>query len=402
MKKYLVALLVVCLLGAAAVGCAQPTATPAPAQPPAAQQPAATQPTAAPQPTAVPPTAAPQPTAPQPTAAQPTAAPKPTVRKVKLASQNAVVEGNAYRVRYEKDIQDAAKAAIDWGFDVSYASFVSNWDPATEAQQLENSINEGYDIILVNPVAPTGLDPIIEKALDAGIIYINVDCEYYSDKILNIATDQYYLGYKTATYAGQRLGRGAKVVMIAAIEGNAANEYRQAGFEKGIEETGLVVVGYYNHDWNMVKARQVMTEILNSGLQFDGVLVSQGAEAILDAYDAVGAPYPKFLGFADSGEFMQRMFKINAEKEVLPYIVVSNPPGVGGSALNFGLNLLMGRQLKDNVYSRPEYHSIYLPSKIWFTYENQEQYRDMAMKMAPGDVISYWLTIDEVAQEYFK
>ncbi|MBC7317478.1 MAG: hypothetical protein H5T70_13725, partial [Chloroflexi bacterium] len=121
MKKYLIALLVVCLLGAAAVGCAKPTPTPAPAQPPAAQQPAV-----------------------QPTTAPPTAVPTPSVRKVKLASQNAVVEGNAYRVRYEKDIQEAAKAAIDWGFDVSYASFVSNWDPATEAQQLENSINEGY------------------------------------------------------------------------------------------------------------------------------------------------------------------------------------------------------------------------------------------------------------------
>ena len=104
------------------------------------------------------------------------------VTKVKLASHNAVIEGNAYRVRYEADIQDAAKAAIDNGLDVSYASFVSNWDPATESQQLENSINEGYDILLVNPVAPTGLDPIIEKALDAEIIYVNCDCEYYSDQ----------------------------------------------------------------------------------------------------------------------------------------------------------------------------------------------------------------------------
>lgn len=358
--KYLPVLLVVCLLALAAVGCTTPAAQPG----------------------------------------EPVA--EGEVQDVKLASHNAVIEGNAYRVRYEADIQEAAEAAIEHGLNVSYASFVSNWDPATESQQLENSINEGYDVILVNPVAPTGLDPIIDKALDAGITYINADCEYYSDKILNVATDQYYLGYKTATYAGEVLGPGAKVIMIAALEGNAANELRQAGFEKGIEEQGLEVVGTYNHDWNSVKTQQIMTEILNAGVEFDGILVSQGAENVLAAYDAAGAELPKFLGFADSGEYMQRMLEINAEEEVLPYIVVSNPPGVGASGLNFGLNMLLGRELKDDVYDVPEYNSIYLESKVWYTYENQEEYREMAESMAPGDVISYWLTIDEIAEEYFK
>lgn len=324
---------------------------------------------------------------------------------LRLASHNAVIEGNSYRVRYEKDIQDAAAAAKDYGFDIEYSSFVSNWDAATETQQLTNSINEGYDIILVNPVAATGLDPIIEKAQDAGIVYINCDCEYLSEDvtILNICTDQYYLGYKTATYAGEVLGPGAKVVMIAALDGNAANTFRQNGFEKGIEETGLEVVGTYNHNWDNTLAQQVVTEILNSGIEFDGMLISQGAEAALAAYDAAGVPYPKFLGFGDSGEFMQRMLKIDAEEEVLPYIVVSNPPGVGGSALNFGLNQIMGKELNDNVYENgnEKYHSIYLPSKIWYTYENQEDYREMAEAMDPGDAISYWLTIDEVAEGYF-
>lgn len=327
--------------------------------------------------------------------------------ELKLASHNAIIEGNPYRIRYEADIQEAAAAAADHGLNVSYASFVSNWDAATESQQIENSINEGYDIILVNPVSATGLDPIIEKAQEAGIVYINADCEYLSTdvNVLNVCTDQYYLGYKTATYAGEVLGEGAKVIMIAALDGNSANTDRQAGFEKGIEETGLVVVGgQYNHDWDAVKAQQIMTEILNSGLEFDGILISQCAEAALAAYDAAGAEYPKFIGFNDTGEFMQRMLTLNADEKKMDFMVLSNPPGVGASALNFGLNMIMGKELKDDVYTVPEIHSIRLPSKVAFTYDDigNAEFVDMANGMAPGDAITYWLTIDEVASEYFK
>lgn len=328
-------------------------------------------------------------------------------KDVRLASHNAVIEGNPYRVRYEADIQEAAAAAAEYGLNVTYASFVSNWDAATESQQLENSINEGYDIILVNPVSSTGLDPIIEKAQEAGIIYINADCEYTSTdvNVLNVCTDQYYLGYKTAEYAASVLGEGAKVIMIAALDGNSANTDRQQGFADAIEKYGLEVVGgQYNHDWDAVKAQQIMTEILNSGLEFDGILISQCAEAALAAYDAVGAAYPKFIGFNDTGEFMQRMLKLNADEKVMDFLVLSNPPGVGASALNFGLNMILGRELRDDIYSVPEIHSIRLPSKVNFTYDDidNEEFKTMAENMEPGDAITYWLTIDEVAAGYFK
>lgn len=327
--------------------------------------------------------------------------------ELKLASHNAIIEGNPYRVRYEADIQEAAAAAADHGLNVSYASFVSNWDAATESQQIENSINEGYDIILVDPVSSTGLDPIIEKAQEAGIVYINADCEYTSTdvNVLNISADQYLLGYDTAKYAGEVLGEGAKVIMIAALDGNSANTDRQAGFEKGIEETGLVVVGgQYNHDWDAVKAQQIMTEILNSGLEFDGILISQCAEAALAAYDAAGAEYPKFIGFNDTGDFMSRMLELNKDGKVMDFYVQSNTPGVGASALNFGLNMIMGKELKDDVYTIPEIHAIRLPCKMAYTYDNiaDADFVEQATTLAPGDALTWWLTIDEVAAEYFK
>ncbi|MDR1765441.1 MAG: substrate-binding domain-containing protein [Lachnospiraceae bacterium] len=349
-------------------------------------------------------TAAPAATEAATTAAAPAA---PASQDVKLASHNAIIEGNPYRVRYEADIQEAAADAKNYGLNVSYASFVSNWDAATESQQIENSINEGYDIILVNPVSSSGLDPIIDKAQEAGIIYINADVEYLSPdvNVLNVCTDQKYLGYTTATYAGKVLGKGAKVVMIAAMDGNSANEQRQAGFEQGIAEQGLEVVGgKYFHDWDAVKAQQIMTEILNSGLEYDGILISQCAEAALAAYDAAGKEYPKFIGFNDTGEFMQRMLKLNETEHKMDFIVLSNPPGVGASALNFGLNMILGKEIRDDIYDVPEIHSIYLKSKINWTYDdiNDPEFKEKAATMAPGDALTYWLTIDEVAQQFFK
>jgi len=324
--------------------------------------------------------------------------------EIRLASHNAVVEGNPYRIRYEADIQEAADAAIGSGFAVLYQSFVSNSDAATEAQQIQNSINEGYEIILVNPVAPTGLDPLIEKAQEAGILYINADCIYTSTdvNILNIATDQYYLGYTTGKYAGEVLGDGAKVVMMAAWDGNAANTDRQNGFVTAMAETGLVQVAFGNHDWDPAKATQIMTEILNSGVEFDGVLISQCAENALSAFDAAGRAYPKFMGFNDTGEWMQRMIELNKDERVMDFLVLSNPPGVGASALNFGLNILLGKELKEGIYDDESIHSILLPSKIWFNYDNMGEYVDFATSMAPGDAITYWLTVDEVAEQFFK
>ena len=325
------------------------------------------------------------------------------VRQIRLASHNAVVEGNPYRVRYEADIREAAEAAIDHGFDVTVATFVSNWDASLETSQITNSINEGYDIILVNPVAPTGLDPLIERAQDAGILWINADNMYTSTEvsILNIATDQYYLGYTTGMYAGEILGRGARVVMLAAMEGVQANTDRQAGFQTAIDYWDFDVVAFGNHNWDPIESNRLMMEILNSGVEFDGVLISQVAENALAAFDATGAPLPRFMGFNDTGEWMQRMINLNEDERVMDFLVLSNPPGVGGSALNFGLNILLGREMRTDMYHDASIRSILLPSKVMFTFDTMDEYRDMAMAMAPGDAITYWYTIDEINELFF-
>ena len=321
---------------------------------------------------------------------------------VRVASHNAVVEGNAYRVQYEIDIQDAAAAAAEFGYDVSYSSFVANKDPSLESQMLEQSINEGYDIILIDPISPTGLDPIIEKAKDAGIIWLNCDCEYYSDEIINVCLDQYQWAYDGAKYLAEKLGKGAKVVVFDATDGNAANEQREQAFDDIIAEYELEVVKRVNHNWDAALAQQLMTEIINSGVEYDGVLCSNQAFFIFNALDEAGAEYPKAIAVDDHTGWAQNMLTLNAEEEVMPYLFISNTPGVGAIALNIGLNMLAGEELRDDIYGNPDYNSIYVASTFQFSYENQEEYREYMMSLDTNNKATFWYSFDECKELYFK
>ncbi len=334
---------------------------------------------------------------------------------LKFASHNAEIGQNPYRIRYEADLQEACAAAeAASGYKVEYNSFVANKDATAEAQMLENSINEGFDIIVTNPVAPSGLDTLIKKAQDRGIVYINADCAYTSTavNVLNVVTDQEYLGYKTGTYAGEVLGKGSKVVMIAAAEGNQANTDRQRGFEKACEEKGLEIVETANHNWDVALSTQKMAEILNKGTAFDGLLVSQCAENALEAFENAGVAYPKFVGFGDTGAFMQKMLEINKNGVVCPYIVLSNPPGVGATALNFALNMYVGNTLRDDIYAAGQEatHQVWIQSRVCYTDKDVlagtqvegKSIEEYANSFEPGDSITFWLTFDEVKANYFK
>jgi hypothetical protein len=63
----------------------------------------------------------------------------------------------------------------------------------------------------------------------------------------------------------------------------------------------------------------------------------------------------------------------------------------------------MGEVIREDVITQYNgFKMVRIPSRLSFTYENQEEYRDMIEAMAPSDAVTYWLTIDEVKAEFFK
>lgn len=318
----------------------------------------------------------------------------------KVASHNAVIEGNPYRTVYEEQMADSIEVAKKAGLVSKYNSFVANNDPALETQQLEQSINEGYDIIIVNPIAASGLDAVIDKAVDAGITYVNADCIYDSKKILNVVVDQDAWAKNQSDFVIKTLGKGAKVVHFKGIDGNSATAIRENRWTTDLKNAGLEIVKSVAHNWSDVEAKKLMSEILSSGLKFDGIINEESANGIMDAIEEAKAPYPGCITSSEEIHWIRRIAEINKDELVCPFIVVENPPGIGATALAIALNIRQGHELDPSKMSGE--NLIYYAPQWIMTYDNMQEKVESVKDMPDATSISSFMTVEEAKAAYFK
>ena len=318
----------------------------------------------------------------------------------KVASHNAVVEGNPYRSVYEDQMAEAAEAAKAAGYISQYNSFVANNDPSLETQQIEQTINEGYDIILVNPIAATGLDAVIAKAKEAGITYVNADCVYDSDDILNVVVDQAAWAKIASDFVIATLGEGGKVIQFKGTEGNSATEIRSGVWEQELAAAGLEIVKAVAHNWNDVESKRLMGEILGSGLEFDGIINEESANGIMDAIEEANAPYPGCITSSEEVAWIRRIAKINESELVCPFVVAENPPGIGATALAIAINVRQGGEINPDVLTGA--NAIYYAPQWVMTYDNMAERLEEIKDLPDSTSVSSYMSVEEAKEAYFK
>ncbi len=320
----------------------------------------------------------------------------------KVASHNAVIEGNPYRTVYEDQMTQAVEGLKNDGVISQYASFTSNNDPAVQSQQVEQTVNEGYDIIVVNPIAATGLDPIIDKAVAAGITYINADCEYDSDKILNVVVDQKEWARIQSNFVVDTLGSGKKVILFNGIDGNSASDMRNEVYQEVLKGGGIEIVKTMAHGWNDTESKKMMAEVISSGLEYDGIVNQESALGIMSAIEEAGIAYPGCITSSEEVAWIRKIAKINENGLVLPFIVVENPPGIGATSLAIGINLASGNELKDGITTGLKGNSIYYAPQWIMTYDNMAQRLEEVKDLPDSTSVSSYMSVEQAKAAYFK
>lgn len=130
-----------------------------------------------------------------------------------------------------------------------------------QLSMIETMLSAGEVQALV--LAPLQPDTAAMAVEDAKIPILSVDTTFPAEKLVSyIGISNENATYEGGKYIGNKLGTGAKVIILAGVQGDLTSEDRIAGWKKGIEETGGEILSVQYTDAATDKAVATMESMM--------------------------------------------------------------------------------------------------------------------------------------------
>jgi ribose transport system substrate-binding protein len=310
---------------------------------------------------------------------------KPQAKYV-LGVSNTLV-GNGWR---EEMICSIKAQALASGVVSKVVVANRNGGPAEQNADIRNLISAGANAIIINPSSPSALNAVIAQAAARGIKVVSVDQRVTAAQAYNVTNDQTAYGRLGAEWLFKKLGGKGNVVEMRGIAGVPADTDRHTGFQQALKKyPGIKVVKQTFSNWTPATGGKQMLDLLNSGVQIDGVWTSGIDSTVVQAFQTANKPYVPVVG-ADNNQFLGQLIKLYPK---LQGAAVTNPATIGGVGAAVAIKLLQGQSVqkwvklnpqvwdyKNNLqtikqfYSpkRPPYYSSQLFVKPWTTYTEKQ------------------------------
>jgi ribose transport system substrate-binding protein len=225
-----------------------------------------------------------------------------------------------------------------------------NGGPAEQNADIRNLISAGANAIVINPSSGTALNSVIAQAASRGIKVVSVDQRVSAPQAYNVTNDQVAYGRLGAEWLFKKLGGKGNVVEMRGIAGVPADTDRHTGFTQALKKyPGIKVVKQTFTNWSFAPGGKQMLDILNSGVQVDGVWTSGIDYTIVNAFKTAGKPYVPVVG-ADNNEFLKQLLTVKG----LSGVAVTNPATIGGAGAAVAIKLLQGKSVPKWVKLTPQ------------------------------------------------
>ncbi|WP_153100269.1 sugar ABC transporter substrate-binding protein [Paraburkholderia hayleyella] len=230
-------------------------------------------------------------------------------------------------------------------FDLVTNGIKDETDTANQIRIVEQMIVAKADAIVLAPADSKALVPVVKKAVDAGIIVINIDNRLdpavLQAKNLNVpfvGPDNRKGALKIGEYLAQKLKAGDQVGIIEGVSTTTNAQQRTAGFRDAMQRAGMKVMAVQSGAWELDKGNAVAAAMLNEYPNLKALLAGNdnmalGAVSAVRAagrqgkvyvvgYDNINAIHPmlkdgRVLATADQYAAKQAVFGIDTALKAL-------------------------------------------------------------------------------------
>ncbi|MDE1184199.1 sugar ABC transporter substrate-binding protein [Paraburkholderia sp.] len=172
-------------------------------------------------------------------------------------------------------------------FDLVTNGIKDETDTANQIRIVEQMIVSKVDAIVLAPADSKALVPVVKKAVDAGIIVVNIDNRLDPDvlksKDLNVpfvGPDNAKGAQKVGDFLAKKLKSGDQVGIIEGVSTTTNAQQRTAGFKEAMDKAGAKVVSTQSGDWEIDKGNAVASAMLNEYPNLKALLAGNDNMAI--------------------------------------------------------------------------------------------------------------------------
>lgn len=243
------------------------------------------------------------------------------------------------------DLEAGAKAKAD-ELNVKLVTLDSQDDSAKEMSNVEDLINQGVDIIMINPTDSDAVKSAVEAANKANIPVITLDRGANGGVVVShIASDNVAGGKLAGEYIVELLGGKGNVVELEGIPGASAARDRGEGFNNAINGKDITVVARQTANFDRAQGLSVMENILQAQPEIDAVF-AHNDEMALGAIEAIKAAKRDILvvGFDATDDA-----KAAVEKGEMAATVEQLPKQIGALGIETAVKILNNEKVESMI-----------------------------------------------------
>ncbi len=205
-----------------------------------------------------------------------------------------------------KTMEEGAKAHHEQHqdqYDLKVVGIKDETDVTQQIQYVELMIAQKVDAIVIAPADSKALVPVCKRALDAGIIVVNIDNKFdeavlkdKNAKIPFVGPDNRKGAKLAGAYLAGRLKPGDKVVVIEGAPNAYNGIQRKLGFEDAMTGSHIPIISSQTGNWESDTAQPIAAALINEHPDLKAILCANdsmalGAVAALKNAGKLGAIY---------------------------------------------------------------------------------------------------------------